>query len=76
MAVSAPPDGGVLLCTLIGMETDVEALVSHSDGVVRIEYSRPSASQQRRVYLIEEYPAGDPALTVVLPRLRLLPTAR
>lgn len=71
MAVSVPPEGSEVVCCLIGMDTDVEALVAHVDGVVRIEYSRPSASQQRRTYLVEEYSAGDPALTLVLSRLRL-----
>lgn len=70
MAVSVPEDGAERVCALIGMDTDVEALVAHDDGVVRIEYSRPSASQRRRVYLIEEYSVDDPALGLVLARLR------
>ncbi len=71
MSVTAPNEGAEVVCALIGMDTDVEAMVAHVDGVVRIEYSRPSASQRRSTYLIEQYPAGDPALVLVLSRLRL-----
>lgn len=71
MAVSVPHDGAEVVCCLIGMDTDVEALVAHANGMVRIEYSRPAASQQRRTYLVEEYSVDDPALRLVLSRLRV-----
>jgi hypothetical protein len=69
MAVSVPPEGSQVVCRLVGMDTDVEALVAHRGGVVIVEYSRPSASQQRRVYLVEEYSVDDPALALELSRL-------
>jgi hypothetical protein len=72
MAVTVPQDGSEVVCCLIGMDTDVEALVARRDGTVRIEYSRRSASRQRRVYLVEEYSVDDPALTLELSRLRPL----
>lgn len=72
MAVDVPADGAEVLCTVVGMATDVEALVSHQDGTVSVEYSRLSASQRRSVHLVEEYPAADPMLALELSRLRPL----
>lgn len=70
MAVDVPPEGSELLCTTIGMDTDLEARVSHHGGVVRIEYPRLSASQRRSVHLVEQYPASDGRLALELSRLR------
>lgn len=74
MAVSVPPDGGEVLCTTIGMATDTEALVSRDGDVVRVEYSRLSAAQQRRVHLVIEHAADDPMLVLELARLQRLET--
>lgn len=70
MAVSVPSEGAEVLCRLVGMDTDVGALVSRHEGVVRIEYSRRSASQRRRTYLVEEFAVDDPGLDLVLSRLQ------
>lgn len=70
MAVTVPQDGAEVHCTLIGAATDVEVLVARDGDVVTVSYSRPTASQQRRVHLVVEHRVDDHELVLELSRLQ------